>query len=259
MDIVKVDRIIQYALVVASHEDIRNRELGPIHLIKYVYLADLAYAERNNGQTFTGVRWRFHNFGPWTTEVYNRLEPACLTIGATKKRIPTKYADDMIRWQASDGELGNALEKDLSIVVTSAVKRAVHDFGADTAGLLHFVYLTKPMLNAAPGEYLDFTSVVLPEITEPEEKVEILSAKAQKRRKSELTDARARIQQKLTEKREAICGRQFIRQPRYDDVYFAGQEWLDSLAGPEIKEVAGEVTFSPDLWKSRARFDPEIS
>jgi hypothetical protein len=257
MDIVKVDKIIQYALAAASHEDFRNRELGPIHLIKYVYLADLAYAERNNGQTYTGVRWRFHNFGPWTTEVYNRLGPACLHIGATKKTIPTKFTDDMIRWQASDGELCRALEKELSSVVTIAIKRAVHNYGSDTAGLLHFVYLTKPMLNAAPGEYLDFSAAVPPATTELEEKVEQLSVKAQKRRNAELANARASIQQKLAQKREAICARHFIRQPRYDDVYFAGQKWLDSLAGPEIKEVTGEVTFSPDLWKSHARFDPE--
>ena len=55
MDLKKVDKIIQYALAVAANEDFCNRDLGPIHLVKYVYLADLAYAERNKGETFTGI------------------------------------------------------------------------------------------------------------------------------------------------------------------------------------------------------------
>lgn len=88
MDTGRVDRMIQYALSVAAGEDFCNRELGPIHLIKYVYLADLAHAERNKGQTFTGTPWRFHHFGPWDMEVYKRIEPACSVIGAEKNRSP---------------------------------------------------------------------------------------------------------------------------------------------------------------------------
>ena len=36
-----------------------------IHLIKCVYLADLAYDKEHNGQTYTGIPWRFYHFGPW--------------------------------------------------------------------------------------------------------------------------------------------------------------------------------------------------
>lgn len=51
----KIDLLIQYAILIAGQEDeYPDRQLGPIHLIKYVYLADLAYAERNGGETFTG-------------------------------------------------------------------------------------------------------------------------------------------------------------------------------------------------------------
>jgi len=41
-----VDQLIQYILLVASHEDEQfYRELGPIHIIKYLFLADLDFAE----------------------------------------------------------------------------------------------------------------------------------------------------------------------------------------------------------------------
>jgi hypothetical protein len=42
MDINKVELLLKYILVAAGQEDLGNREVGPIHLIKYVYLADLA-------------------------------------------------------------------------------------------------------------------------------------------------------------------------------------------------------------------------
>ncbi len=42
MDINKVDLLLKYILAAAGEEDFGNREVGPIHLIKYVYLADLA-------------------------------------------------------------------------------------------------------------------------------------------------------------------------------------------------------------------------
>ena len=41
MDINKVDQLLKYILAAAGQEDFRNREVGPIHLIKYVYLAGL--------------------------------------------------------------------------------------------------------------------------------------------------------------------------------------------------------------------------
>jgi hypothetical protein len=42
MDINKVELLLKYILVAAGQDDLGNREVGPIHLIKYVYLADLA-------------------------------------------------------------------------------------------------------------------------------------------------------------------------------------------------------------------------
>jgi DNA primase large subunit len=46
--------------------------------------------------------------------------------------------------------------------------------------------------------------------------------------------------------------------PPYDDIYFEGLEKLDSLAGEEIEPLKGVASFSDDLWKSKARFDPDV-
>ena len=162
MNTANVDKVLQYALLAAGEEeDFRDRELGPIHLIKYVYLADLAFAAQNNGETFTGTDWKFHKFGPWSFALHERIEPALQSVNALKKTFPSDYPDkeDWIRWSLSDDSLFESLNRELPLVVTSSVKRAVHNFGNATPDLLHYVYATLPMCNAAPGEQLDFSSV----------------------------------------------------------------------------------------------------
>ena len=74
MDIERVEKILKYILAAAGQEDPGQREVGPIHLIKYVYLADLIFAEKHEGETYTGAPWRFHHFGPWSPKVYSRIE-----------------------------------------------------------------------------------------------------------------------------------------------------------------------------------------
>ena len=45
VDAAKADLILQYALLLAGQEDdFFDRQLGPIHLLKYCYLADLIHA-----------------------------------------------------------------------------------------------------------------------------------------------------------------------------------------------------------------------
>ena len=265
MDTVKVDKIIQYALTVAADEDdYCHRELGPIHLIKYVYLADLVYAERHTGETFTGTPWIFYTFGPWTSQVYNRLETACSSVRAHKRSIPSNYKDDdYIRWSLPDHNLKSKLELELPITITSSLKKLVHEYGADTPELLHMVYKTYPMLKAAPNETLDFTP--LHAHVEGVGSVERtpLTVKQLKKQKEILKETREKLQGKLALMKQAHTSKQKNKypfgKPRYDDVYIQGMEWLDSLAGPELKETSLEAVFSSDIWKSKARFDPDLS
>lgn len=261
MDRSKVDKIIQYALAVAGDQDICDRELGPIHLIKYVYLADLAYAERNKGESFTGTIWKFHHYGPWSVDVFNRIEQACEAVEAEKRAIPSQYSDnDFIRWSVKNGSLRDAVARDLPITITSAVQWSVRTFGADTYSLLNHVYLTKPMLRAAPGEVLDFSPLEEEGsgFVESKEEIQELSKKGQKRKEAKLKETQRKIQEKLALKRKATPGNISVRPPRYDETFFEGCRWLDSLAGPEAPKLEGEAHFTPDIWKSRSRFDPDL-
>ena len=193
MNVNAVDSIIRYALAVAaSNDDWLNRDLGPIHLIKYVYLADLAYAEGHAGETYTGARWRFYHYGPWAPEVFQRVEPAAVGVGADVERISSSQFDqDFTRYRLDREEAEHRtreIERELPAELRLRIRRAVRDFGKDTQSLLDFVYRTRPMLRAAPGEDLDFYAVAVDagphpdRVAEPQPEAAPLSRKEEKRR-----------------------------------------------------------------------------
>lgn len=271
MDLQKVDKIIQYALAVAAEEDdFKDRELGPIHLIKYVYLADLAYAEKHGGETFTGTDWTFYHFGPWALPVYTRLDHACSSVGASKRVFASPYRDDNTRWSLYGSNIKPRLQKDLPFVICMSLDRLIHTYGKDTSELLHYVYRTTPMLKAAPNEILDFTPASRGDSgsdrVQTEEHVQTapLSIKQQKRRTEILRETKRLFQERMALKQKEKAAQPPKNKypfgpPRYDEVYQKGMEWLDTLAGPEIPETKGELTFAPNVWKSTSRFDPELA
>ena len=152
-----IDIILQFIIATAGQEDNKwERELGNIHLIKYLYLADLSYAKHNNGTIFTNLEWRFHHFGPWTVDAYKRIEPALNSIGADKKHYKSKYGDDFIRWSLQDDEIYTELKNKLPCSLASSIESYVHKYNSSTEDLLDYVYKTWPMLKARPEELLDF-------------------------------------------------------------------------------------------------------
>ena len=266
MDINRVHLIFQYTLsVAAQNDDWQERELGPIHLVKYLYLADLAYASAHGGKTYTGIPWRFHKFGPWAENAFFEIDPALKAIGAEKKQITSKYEDDFIRWRNRDQFLSDKINRNLDFHVALHVKSAVQKFGSFTEGLLHHVYNTQPMLNAAPGDALDFTCIQVqpkpiddePDISKP------LSKGQQKRRAKKKEYINEELKKRFQKKQEMrkLRNMQAKQQPnsRYDEVFYNGLAWLDSLAGEKIVDGEFSVEISPEIWKSKARYDPDLS
>ena len=83
----------------------------------------------------------------------------CILSVPKKKTIELhkpEYEREFVRWSVIDDNLYERLERELPIVVVGPIQKYVHQFGAITEDLLHFVYKTLPMLRAKPGEYLDF-------------------------------------------------------------------------------------------------------
>ena len=260
----KIDLLIQYAILIAGQEDeYFDRQLGPIHLIKYVYLADLAYAEANRGKTFTGIDWQFYKFGPWSQTVNARIEPALTALGANKKTFPSNFEDkdDWVRWQITDDFLLQEIEKKLPLAIITCLKRDIHRFGQDTPSLLSHVYRTSPMLSAAPNENLDFTHLnqTSKNIDRPSPlKRENLTARKKKKFKKGILKLREKNAKRQSTKRRKTKLVNPVTSPRYDDVYYDGLKWLDSLAGPPIAEGKKEAIFSNSVWKSSTRKGKDV-
>ena len=258
----KTDLLLQYAILLAGQEDESfDRQLGPIHLIKYVYLADLAHAGHHRGETYTDVKWQFHKYGPWSQSVNERIEPALRAIGADKQIFLSDFGDkdEWVRWQITHNDLLEQIEAELPLVIAARLQTDVHKYGNDTRMLLNYVYRTSPMLSAAPNEFLDFTP--LNEIKN-EQADQLKPVELTARKKKQLKEKIRAIQEKHAKGQYA--GRKTkrvnpVKSPRYDDVYHDGLKWLDSLAGPAIDEGEKEAVFDDSVWKSETRRGDDVS
>ncbi len=257
----KISTIIQYSLLVAGEEDdYKCRDLGPIHLLKYVYLADLFYAKKNNGKTYTGIDWIFYNFGPWSQRVHAQIAPALHRINATQNKFNSDYGkDDWVRWSLQDSELLITKERQLPTSITLWLRKDIHKYLKDLPELLNYVYSTEPMINAAPNESLDFNFAILKPYEKKEDLklgLDRLSISKKKKFKTNLSLARNKYQESRLE-------RQFDTQrdnkPRYDEVFEAGIGWLESLPGQQFEPADLTVDFSNEVWKSDTRNGGDVS
>jgi hypothetical protein len=262
MDARKLNLIIQYSLLAAGDEDnFEDRKLGSIHIIKYVYLADLCYAKYNDGKTYTGVDWTFYKFGPWSQQVNAQIEPALVAINANRVRFSSDFEDkeDWVRWDINDEFLFTERRNQLPPKLASRLKQLIHQFGKDTPALLDYVYKTAPMLHAAPNEKLDFSIVVSEEsaqvgliCTEIKER----TTKQKKKFSEGMKLLREKYKKNQAQKLNLINPSQ---NSRYDEIYEQGLDWLESLSGEPFAPTTLEVEFSPEVWKSSARRNNEFS
>ena len=258
-----VDLLLQYVLLVAGEEDKHtDRQLGPIHLMKYVYLADLVYARRNQGKTFTSAHWQFDKFGPWSQEVRERIEPAFLVIGADKKISPSNYEDkdDGFRWSLRNERLLQEREWKLPADITMYLKRYVDRFGQDAPSLLDHVYSTKLMLSAAPNEHLDFSLAVEDTSSAVPEPRQLRMDNLSEKKKKKLKERMHALQEKQkSRKPKALRLVPLVKNPRVDEVYEAGIAWLDDLAGQPLIPGEKAAEFSDEVWQSSTRKGGNVS
>jgi hypothetical protein len=185
-----------------------------------------------------------------------------MAIGAEKRIIPNPRDEkDVIRWTKSDDELFDGLGNQLDLIVMGRIQKDVRRFGSDTAALLDFVYQTRPMVTAAPGEYLDFNILSSETGSEDQDQAGIalkeLTVRQKKKQKSALLDLKKRINARLDEKqkRRIACA----VPPRYDEVFFNGIKWLNSSAEEPLDSGEYTAIISDKIWKSKARYDPDLS
>jgi hypothetical protein len=262
-DPARIDLLLQYAVAAAALEDDpRDRELGPIHLIKYIYLGDLAFAKRHDGKTFTGVEWQFWHFGPWSAAIFERIEPSLSAIDVHRREVTSpKSGDEFVRFYLTEraDELREKLEAELPIGITAAIRSAIHEFGSDTASLLRHVYTTAPILRAAPGETLVLTREAGDSVGRPATLDRPHATRAEARaRKAALAELRARVRARLDQRRSERPPVSAHPMPRYDEVFAQGAAWLEENSRRPVEAVEGEIIVSDGVWKSETRADPDV-
>ncbi len=247
--------VFRYALAVAGREDDPFcRQLGPIHLLKYAYLVDLEYAKHHSGETFTGIEWQFHSFGPWSVAAHGLIAVAMSMAGIQESRIPSGYSDgDFLRWtMAPEIAMSREIGAGLPLEVRGTIETYVHKYGADTSSLLHYVYATHPMLRAAPGERLEFSSAPTkePEATEPFlPLMDRLSRKQKKDFALRMSELRTAFDARRTE----AGRRSMVVRERLDSDFAETAAWVNSLAGPAFPAGEVRVEFDDSVWRSEAR------
>lgn len=254
----KIDKLIQFCLLVAGEEDYyANRSLGPIHFLKYVYLADYYFARRNNGVTYTGIEWKFFNFGPWSLEVNKRIEPALKAIMAEKYIGQSDYGDgEYTCWTLNDEYRLSSISRSIPSSITLKLKKDIHSHLQDTDSLLSFVYSTEPMVNAAPDEFLDFSTIVTADNLDTEEDPITSLSQKQKQRLAAIKELKAKRRESLKAKQELVAP---IKPPRYDEIFELGVNWLGQIDGPPIENEKIKMKFDQSIWKSGLRRNGELS
>lgn len=249
-----INELIQYAILVAGDtDDSFSSRLGPIHLVKYLYLADLANAKKCEGKTYTGLSWRFFNFGPWSPDAFNHIETAAAKINATIYRFASDYGDeDFLRFEKKDPYLLRDLERRIPVWITRNVRQDVKKYLNDTASLLNYVYATDPMLTAAPNELIDLSTILSPD--EIREKTPLVEHSFSKSKQAKIGKEIKALKAKIADgafKRKILINPE--PSPVYDEIFQEGLRMLDTLDSSNFEENKITVSFDESVWRSDTR------
>jgi hypothetical protein len=218
--------------------------IGRTQLVKLVYLGDLAFAATHNGQTFTGLDWRFLHFGPWAPEL-ERIPAVAASVGAAVvRRLHSDTETEHEGWDGTHVALSAEVRKAVPVDFKVAVERSVRTFRGDTAALLDHVYRTQPMLSASPRGRLDFGTAVRRPLAPTAEPV---SAKQQKKR----DEVGRRLGARIAEARRlGAPGAQAASRPvvTYDEDYAAVESALSEGEAPLA--FRGVLRFTDEFWST---------
>ena len=133
--------------------------LTTLRVIKFVYLADV-YSYQVDRRPLTDWKWKFHHFGPYTTEYFDAVS---LAEGHGLIRLEnkqSKYSEDDYQLYRPGGEDPQNLDSFVPASVRGRLEQAIVKWGNDSHALLDYVYFkTEPMLGVKPGDGLQFDRI----------------------------------------------------------------------------------------------------
>ena len=224
----------------------RGEKLTTLRLVKFLYLADLYHArvswfdsahhdpehvEGSKGTTLTGWPWAFVHFGPYCQEAMSAIDRAGKSDSFQVNEQPSKYDDEKdyrLFWTEAVDEEPEIISR-LDLSVWSRLQWAIQRWADDSSGLLDYVYFeTEPMIDAKPGEILDFGKARMPD---PPKKIQMkkLSKKKVEEAKKAINELKERYKKAIT-----------LRPPQgpIDPLYLKAVRQLEGEALPEDAKIA---------------------
>ncbi len=209
----------------------RGEKLTTLRFAKFLYLADLYHARISQGKTLTGWPWAFVHFGPYCQEAMSAIDRAGKSDSFQVNEQPSKYDDKKdyrLFWMEDVDEEPEVINR-LDISVWSKLQWAIQRWADDSSGLLDYVYFeTEPMIDAEPGELLDFGKARMPD---PPKKIQM-----KKLSKKKVEEAKKAINELKERYKKAITLRP--AQGPIDPLYLKAVRQLEGEALPEDVKIA---------------------
>jgi uncharacterized protein YwgA len=141
----------------------RGGVVGRTFLVKLVYLIDVEHYRRYRKQA-TGLKWRFHHYGPYAAELDTAI--SSLGLGISEHEFIRTVGDRVVSGyrysKTGDGrEIERAFDSRFDASVKRSVDKVIEHWALDSLWTIpDYVYFeTGPMEGAKRGEYLDFSKV----------------------------------------------------------------------------------------------------
>ena len=210
-------------LILALLQEAKSQGIAPIlrtTLVKYLYLLDVYTASETRGTAISSLEWKFLHFGPFSIQAAQAMDELVAQQQITAFHGETREGDKEFVLYNIPKQHGAANLRELGI--SGSIQTHIHAdmkrYGKDQSRLLDYVYFrTTPMIDARPGEVLDFSGCIKisPEDVKPVE-MQKLRPKAIKKTRQKL--------QELIRERKAL---ESVQQGPFDETYYSALSILD--------------------------------
>jgi len=128
-------------------------------LVKFIYLVDFYTAEESEGKPVSNIEWKFLHFGPFAPEISQAInelrQNQSIYLVNKDSEEDGFYLYELGRKSGAKSLDSLGITRSIQLRFQADLKR----YAKDLSRLLDFVYFrTTPMLEAKPGDVLDFSN-----------------------------------------------------------------------------------------------------
>lgn len=200
--------VLQLILFILQEAKKYEVKISKTQLVKFLYFADIIFARKHQGKTWTEWKWRYWHYGPYCEEAIKAIQKAKrLGLIATEQTDNEKDFEILVP-KSSEEVQYSIIPSEIYLLLPELIKK----YGGDLSRLLELTYFgSEPMLNAEKGEELDFsTCLSLDQIWAYSRRVPVPPPMSKKKKEilrqklAELTELRRTREIKKAKKRRKV-------------------------------------------------------